>query len=199
LTKRFDGAVKPIPILQIINLILNSFVLVWEWFLEFLANTSFHGSIKARLLYLPFPTLTAVFLYQGLNPAIYYFIDTFIYFWVAITGENIHGEELSSKIRALEPLSADSHLQETILTILMIEPLSEPQPHKTSQTQHVHSITAKKYNRISGEKDISPYFDPSFRMACGSLHRHLENTLKDAFVVSITIQRLHKTEEYPGV
>ncbi|KAG9515712.1 hypothetical protein KCV07_g7206, partial [Aureobasidium melanogenum] len=53
LTKNFDPAVKPVPILQTINLIFAFINLAWEWPLEFLAGTAIHRSLELRILLLP--------------------------------------------------------------------------------------------------------------------------------------------------
>ncbi|KAG4029921.1 hypothetical protein MFRU_014g02130 [Monilinia fructicola] len=91
LTKNLDGAVKPLPILQIINLIFGLFMLAWEWPLKFIADTSFYRSIEARLVVLPLVALAAALLYQATNPAIYYTIALVVYFWAYSEGEVIAG------------------------------------------------------------------------------------------------------------
>jgi hypothetical protein len=202
LTKRFDRAVKPVPILQIINLVLSLFVLAWEWPLGLLADTILHRSIKARVFALPFPTLAAAILYQGTDPAIYYVIGTSIYFWAAISGETIQGGQShhsSSRGHAQEPVLPSN----TTLTAPISEVPLESQSLTRSQTRRVLSITAKKYLPPSVNHDTSPYFDPLFRIICGSLYRHLVNILSDAPRASEDIamtQRLNDTiEDYTRV
>ncbi|TVY94551.1 hypothetical protein LAWI1_G000007, partial [Lachnellula willkommii] len=87
LTKNLDGAVKPIPVLQIINLISGIVMLAWEWPLGFLAGTAIHRSIEARLVALPMCALVAALIYQATNPAIYYVIGMGVYFWAYSEGE----------------------------------------------------------------------------------------------------------------
>ncbi|KAI9803554.1 MAG: hypothetical protein M1825_001897 [Sarcosagium campestre] len=87
LTKNLDGAVKPIPVLQAINLLFGLFGLAWEWPLKYLAGTRLHRSIEARLVILPLSALSAALLYQATNPAIYYLIGMGIYFWAYSEGE----------------------------------------------------------------------------------------------------------------
>jgi len=87
LTKTLDGAVKPFPILQIINLVFGIIMLAWEWPLGLLAGTSMHRSIEARLVVLPMTALAAALLYQATNPAIYYTIGLIVYFWGYSEGE----------------------------------------------------------------------------------------------------------------
>ncbi|EMC98798.1 hypothetical protein BAUCODRAFT_380646 [Baudoinia panamericana UAMH 10762] len=87
LTKNFDGAVKPIPILQIINLVFAVVTLAFEWPLNVLAGTSAHKSIEARIIWLPLCSLTAVLMYQATNPALYYLIGCAVYFWAYCEGE----------------------------------------------------------------------------------------------------------------
>ncbi|EGD84920.2 hypothetical protein H112_08640 [Trichophyton rubrum D6] len=87
LTKNLDSAVKPVPILQIINVLLGLLGLAWEWPLKPLAGTLFHRSIEIRLFILPLSALASALLYQGTNPAIYYLIGMAVYFWGYSEGE----------------------------------------------------------------------------------------------------------------
>jgi hypothetical protein len=87
LTKNLDLAVKPLPILQSINLAFGIFMFAWEWPLGFVAGTSLHRSIEARLVLLPLAALAAALLYQATNPAIYYTIGMVVYFWAYSEGE----------------------------------------------------------------------------------------------------------------
>ncbi|RDW78178.1 hypothetical protein BP5796_06030 [Coleophoma crateriformis] len=89
LTHNLDPIVKPIPILQVINLVFGIFMLAWEWPLAFMAGSSLHRSIAARLVFLPLTGLAAALLYQGTNPAIYYTIAMGVYFWAYSDGEII--------------------------------------------------------------------------------------------------------------
>jgi len=87
LTKTLDGAVKPIPILQILNLLLGLLGLAWEYPLPPLAGTAFHRSVEARLVLYPLSCLAAVLLYQATNAALYYAIGIGVYFWAFSEGE----------------------------------------------------------------------------------------------------------------
>ncbi|KAI0383920.1 hypothetical protein F5Y04DRAFT_23916 [Hypomontagnella monticulosa] len=89
LTKTLDPAVKPIPALQIINLIFGIFIFAWEWPLGLIAGSSIHRSLEARLASFPLASLAAVLLYQGTNPAIYYIVAMAVYFWAYSEGEII--------------------------------------------------------------------------------------------------------------
>lgn len=86
-TKNFDGAVKPAPVLQVLNLLLGILGLLWEWPLKILAGSLFHRSIEARLVVYPLSSLIAVLLYQATNPAIYYLVGVAVYFWAYSEGE----------------------------------------------------------------------------------------------------------------
>ncbi|PBP18033.1 hypothetical protein BUE80_DR011199 [Diplocarpon rosae] len=88
-TKNFDVAVKPIPILQSINVFLGLVMLAWEWPLGLLAGSAMHRSIEARLVVLPLAALACALLYQGTNPAIYYIIGMVVYFWAYSEGESV--------------------------------------------------------------------------------------------------------------
>jgi len=87
LTKNLDGAVKPFPFLQIINLVLGIIILLWEWPLGLIAETALHRSIEARLVIFPIAALAAALLYQATNPALYYVIGMGVYFWAYSEGE----------------------------------------------------------------------------------------------------------------
>ena len=87
LTKNLDGAVKPLPILQSINLFLGIMNLAWEWPLSWVAGTGFHRSIEARLVLFPLSAMAAALLYQATNPALYYLIGIGVYFWAFSEGE----------------------------------------------------------------------------------------------------------------
>lgn len=86
-TKNLDGAVKPIPVLQIINLLFGLGMLALEWPLGAVAGTSLHRSLEFRLIFLPLTILTSVLMYQSTNPAIYYLIGLGVYFWAYSEGE----------------------------------------------------------------------------------------------------------------
>lgn len=88
-TKTLDPAVKPIPVLQTINLVFGIILLAWEWPLGFLAGSSFHRSLEARLAFLPLTALAAALMYQGTNAAIYQVIGLGVYFWAYSEGEMI--------------------------------------------------------------------------------------------------------------
>jgi len=87
LTKNLDMAVKPVPALQIINLVLGIIGIAWEWPLKFIAGTNLHRSIEARLVVYPLSILAALLLYQGTNAGLYYLIGMGVYFWAYSEGE----------------------------------------------------------------------------------------------------------------
>ncbi|KAM5356239.1 hypothetical protein ACJ41O_002885 [Fusarium nematophilum] len=89
LTRTLDGGVKPIPVLQIINLIMGIVMFGLEWPLGFVAGSSLHRSLEFRLAMIPLTALSAALIYQGTNAAIYYLIGMFVYFWGYSEGEII--------------------------------------------------------------------------------------------------------------
>lgn len=89
LTKTLDPAVKPFPILQIINLVMGILLFAWEWPLGFIAGSSIHRSLEARLAVLPLAALSAILIYQGTNAALYYVVAMVVYFWAYSEGEII--------------------------------------------------------------------------------------------------------------
>jgi len=89
MTKTLDAAVKPIPVLQTLNLFFGLILLAWEWPVSFIAGTSIHRSLEARLAFLPLTALAAALTYQGVNAAIYQVIGLGVYFWAYSEGEII--------------------------------------------------------------------------------------------------------------
>jgi hypothetical protein len=87
LTTNLDPAVKPIPILQSINLVMGFVMLAWEYPLGLIAGSSMHRSLEMRLVALPLVTLASALIYQGSNSALYYFAAMIIYFWAYSEGE----------------------------------------------------------------------------------------------------------------
>ncbi|KAH8603060.1 hypothetical protein B0O99DRAFT_680029 [Bisporella sp. PMI_857] len=100
LTKNLDMAVKPLPILQVINLVFGVLLFAWEWPLGFIAGTAMHRSIEARLVVLPMAGLAAALLYQATNPAIYYTVALMVYFWAYSEGEVVVAKPWSIPQRA---------------------------------------------------------------------------------------------------
>lgn len=87
LTKTLDGAVKPVPALQTINLIMGIVMFAWDWPLPWIAGTSIHRSLEARLAVLPLVALASALLYQATNAGIYYLVAMVVYFWAYSEGE----------------------------------------------------------------------------------------------------------------
>jgi hypothetical protein len=96
LTKNLDGAVKPFPVLQIINLILGMVALAWEWPLAPVVKMlpGLHRSMEARLVVYPLSALAAVIMYQSTNAALYYVIGVIVYFWAYSEGEVRYPQQL---------------------------------------------------------------------------------------------------------
>ncbi|OJJ02619.1 hypothetical protein ASPVEDRAFT_42123 [Aspergillus versicolor CBS 583.65] len=91
-TKNLDGAVKPVPVLQILNLLMGLLGVAWEWPLKYFAGTMPHRSIEFRLLLYPLSSILAALIYQGTNAAIYYLVGIAVYFWAYSEGEVICAE-----------------------------------------------------------------------------------------------------------
>ncbi|KAL4941897.1 hypothetical protein BDV06DRAFT_173044 [Aspergillus oleicola] len=91
-THNLDGAVKPIPILQILNLLMGLLGVAWEWPLKYLAGTTPHRSIEFRLLLYPLSSILAALIYQGTNAALYYLVGIAVYFWAYSEGEVVCAE-----------------------------------------------------------------------------------------------------------
>lgn len=88
-TKNLDAAVKPVPILQTINLILALVSFAYEYPLHYIAGTSVHRSIEFRLFYYPLMALAALLLYQGTNAGVYYLCGVGVWGWAYVEGEVI--------------------------------------------------------------------------------------------------------------
>ncbi|PYI11641.1 protein PRO41 [Aspergillus sclerotiicarbonarius CBS 121057] len=87
MTDNLNGAVNPIPVLQILNLLMGLLGLAWEWPLKYFAGTLPHRSIEFRLIFYPLSALLSMLLYQGTDPAMYYLIGIGVYFWAYSEGE----------------------------------------------------------------------------------------------------------------
>ncbi|KAJ5082979.1 hypothetical protein N7532_012022 [Penicillium argentinense] len=87
ISKNLDAAVAPVPVLQILNLIMGLIGLAWEWPLKPFAGTYLHRSIETRLVVYPLSALFAALLYQGTDPALYYLVGIGVYFWAYSEGE----------------------------------------------------------------------------------------------------------------
>lgn len=87
MTTNLDGAVKPVPVLQILNLVMGLLGLAWEWPLKLMAGSLPHRSIEIRLMIYPLSAMIAVLLYQGTHPALYYLVGMVVYFWAYTEGE----------------------------------------------------------------------------------------------------------------
>ncbi|KAF2656126.1 hypothetical protein K491DRAFT_704241 [Lophiostoma macrostomum CBS 122681] len=83
------AALKPIPALQIINLVLGIVGLAYEWPLSFIAGSGVHRSIEARLIIYPLSALCALLIYQGTNSGLYYIVGMIAYFWAYSEGETV--------------------------------------------------------------------------------------------------------------
>jgi len=92
LTKNLDCAVKPVPILQVINLVIGLTSLAYELPLGLLAGTRIQRSLELRLFWFPLASLASVLLYQATNPAMYYLFGTAVYFWAYGDGEIVCAE-----------------------------------------------------------------------------------------------------------
>lgn len=60
--------------------------------MSFIAGSSIHRSLEARLAFLPLAALSAVLTYQGTNAALYYLVAIVVEFWAYSEGEvRFHG------------------------------------------------------------------------------------------------------------
>lgn len=87
LTKNLDGIVKPIPVLQLINLVLSILAFAMEWPLKFIAGSGVHRSVEARLIFLPLAALCSILMYQSFDAGVYYLVALIIYFVAYSEGE----------------------------------------------------------------------------------------------------------------
>ncbi|KAK3391202.1 PRO41 protein [Podospora didyma] len=78
--KALDPLVRPVPVLQTVNLLAGLAMLALELPLRLIAGSSIHRSIGFRLAILPLVSLPGIFLYQATNAVAYYLIAEVIYF-----------------------------------------------------------------------------------------------------------------------
>lgn len=64
--------------------------------MAFIAGSSIHRSLEARLAILPLAALSAVLTYQGTNAALYYLVAIVVEFWAYSEGEVRTRQVLSS-------------------------------------------------------------------------------------------------------
>lgn len=79
LTKTLDGAVRPFPILQLINLACGLLITALEAPLNRIAGSAIHRNSLVRLVILPIVAAPAILIYQGTDAALYYFVGFAMY------------------------------------------------------------------------------------------------------------------------
>ncbi|KAJ5505306.1 hypothetical protein N7453_004263 [Penicillium expansum] len=84
ISRNLDAAVAPVPVLQILNLIMG---LPGNGLLSHLLAQYRTAALKSVSSYTPLSALLAALLYQGTDPAIYYLIGIGVYFWAYSEGE----------------------------------------------------------------------------------------------------------------
>ena len=88
-TKHFDHALRPVPALQVVNLLAALFGIAWEWPLPPLTVGWLHGSIGARLLIYPASALLAALMYQGATATVFYLTGTLVWLWALWEEETV--------------------------------------------------------------------------------------------------------------
>ncbi|KUJ15215.1 uncharacterized protein LY89DRAFT_587813 [Mollisia scopiformis] len=89
MTDNLNGLVKPVPALQMINLLFGIGIIVLELPLGVIANTWLQRSVRFRVFILILSSFASVLLYQGTDPAIYHLIGASLYLWAHYTGEKM--------------------------------------------------------------------------------------------------------------
>lgn len=87
MTLGLNGLVKPVPILQTLNLVFGILGILLEAPLPWIAGTGVHKSIELRLLFYPAAALLAVLMYQATDPAGFYVVGMAVWFWAYAEGE----------------------------------------------------------------------------------------------------------------
>ncbi|OOG00521.1 hypothetical protein ASPCADRAFT_511501 [Aspergillus carbonarius ITEM 5010] len=116
MTDNLNGAVNPIPVLQILNLLMGLLCLAWEWPLKYFAGTLPHRSIEFRLIFYPLSALLSMLLYQGTDPALYYLIGIGVYFWAYSEGENDNDVPVNKNTTFNGRLNQYFHISKSICT-----------------------------------------------------------------------------------
>ncbi|KAK3377445.1 PRO41 protein [Podospora didyma] len=78
--KALDPLVRPVPVLQTVNLLAGLAMLALELPLRLVAGSSIHRSIGFRLAVLPLVALPGILLYHATNAVAYYSVAEVIYF-----------------------------------------------------------------------------------------------------------------------
>ncbi len=144
MTKTLDPAVRPVPILQIINLLFGLFLFMWEWPLGFLAGTALHRSLELRLVVLPLAALSAALIYQGTNPAIYMLVGIVVYFWAYSEGEVCTPLQARAPARRTNSSCLTDHLRQAMDAAATRRPPYRSEPRVghagelPSQIRHIH-------------------------------------------------------------
>jgi hypothetical protein len=87
--ERIDVLVSPVPILQLVNLLLALLIFALEWPLQRIDGSAIQQSLPSRLIILPFISCTSFLLYQASDVALYYLIGFTIYWSAYNDGERV--------------------------------------------------------------------------------------------------------------
>ncbi|KAH8747963.1 PRO41 protein [Diaporthe sp. PMI_573] len=86
-TKRLDIIVRPVPILQTVNLMLSLLIIAIEMPVQRTVGKAIKNSFKARFIAIPIIACLAMLQYQAADSAIYYLIGLSLYISSYYQGE----------------------------------------------------------------------------------------------------------------
>ncbi|KAL3458618.1 DNA glycosylase [Aspergillus heterothallicus] len=173
-TRNLDGAVKPVPILQILNLLMGLIGIAWEWPLKYLAGSFPHRSIEFRLLLYPLSALLAALIYQGTNAALYYLVGMAVYFWAYSEGEVVCPEPWTLPKRTM---SKQKHWETARDDATMTELSSLSSP-----TRITDSGGDNDYNSIEASDDLPINQTSSFN---GVLNKYMHVSETSSSMTSV--------------
>ncbi|PYH46920.1 mismatch-specific DNA-glycosylase [Aspergillus saccharolyticus JOP 1030-1] len=190
MTQNLNGAVTPIPILQILNLLMGLIGIAWEWPLKYVAGSTPHRSIEFRLILYPLSALLAMLLYQGTDPAIYYLIGIGVYFWAYSEGEST-GEQHSI------PSRSTSVAANAMSPLLLTKPLKE-EPGLIRESEEV---PVNKKTSFNGK--LNQYFHTAKNIATGptitttTKHRDNNASVSEQDIAPISFKRKPSSSQQP--
>ncbi|PWY86802.1 DNA glycosylase [Aspergillus heteromorphus CBS 117.55] len=163
MTDNLNGAVNPIPVLQILNLLMGLVCIAWEWPLKYLAGSPPHRSIEFRLILYPLSALLSMLLYQGTDPAIYYLIGVGVYFWAYSEGEYYNGSDNGSDydVPVNKKTSFHGHLNQYFHTTKNIIPAQSQPTTKPTTTTTTRTTTRTITRPVTRRTPISAPSTPN--------------------------------------
>lgn len=84
-----DILVKPVPILQLINILFGLFILSWAWPLPITQLVKLFEKVLYRVFTVSFAIILCFSLYGNGDAVLYYIISIILYLWAYVQRERI--------------------------------------------------------------------------------------------------------------